>query len=225
MNVMAPQGRPVSLHEQGGGLASASTWGTLRPGAHPRSSHFEIVSLMVRLLRTALRKLGGQRCLPGSGREIWKSQESSVILCTSDPARVFLIPKSVPRLLFDIFVSVLKMRVLYLNSLSANIVFYNLLGGWDVGANKTRSRTQKEEIRDKQVASNRTGPGEGVSSLPRKKENCVLIWTRQGSVPAALLAKYMVLGGHSGSLSFGFLICRMRIIMTSLLGRCMDLNK
>lgn len=53
-----------------------------------------------------------------------------------------------PRLLFGLFVSVLKMGVLPLNSLSANVIFY-MLGGGDVGADKTREHRKKKKPKDK----------------------------------------------------------------------------
>lgn len=86
------------------------------------------------------------------------------MLCTVDPTRVFLIHPLMPRLRFDLFVSVLKMGVLYLNSSSANIIVDNVLGGWDVRAwpegYQTQSRTQNREMQDRQTVSNKAWPRE-----------------------------------------------------------------
>lgn len=74
----------------------------------------------------------------------------------ADPPRVFQIHKSIPRLLSGLFVSALRMQVLYLNSLSAN-VFYNLLGGWAVGPGKTWGGTEKEDVGDRMWPKSRSG--------------------------------------------------------------------
>lgn len=43
---------------------------------------------------------------------------------------------------------------------------------------------QKEEIRDRQMASDRKWPRKG-GGLPGKKENWVLSWTHRGSSPSS----------------------------------------
>lgn len=144
----------------------------------------------------------------------------------SNPTRVFPVPKVMPRLLFGLFVSVLKLWVLPLNSLSANVIFH-MLGGRDVGADKTWEHRKKKQKTRSQNRKKRyeigrwhlteSGPGRVVVCQGRKRTG---FWAglTEVQVPAALLAKYMVLGekgGHSVSLTFNFPICRMGITITS----------
>ena len=107
----------------------------------------------------------------------------------SNPTSVFPVPKLMPRLLFDLFVSVLKMWMLPLNSLSANVIF-QMLGGRDVGQTKPKSTERKKKERQNRKKRYETGrwhltesgPGKG-GGLPGKKENGVLSWPHQGSRP------------------------------------------
>lgn len=109
-------------------------------GAHACPSHLKIVSLTVTLLRTALRKsLAADSIYQDQKRRFGKRTVLLTLL-------VSLIHCLMPRLLFDFFASVLKMRVLISQFFISKCYFDNLLGGWDRGAYKTQSRTQKEEM-------------------------------------------------------------------------------
>ena len=147
----------------------------------------------------------------------------------SNPTRVFPVPKLMPRLLFDLFVSVLKMWVFPLNSLSANVIF-QVLGGRDVGQTKPKrkkkmkDKTERRDMRQADGIWQKVAQERVVVCQGRKRMG---FWAGPTKVqgPEAPLAKHMVLGergGHSVSLTFNFPVCRMWITITSLQDGYMD---